>query len=130
MSAPTSNQLDRLYQRMTAKERAKLRVSWWNEDRDDDPALRKPTPEQQFDEINAFISAALNAHDTLAIFVPWLTEKVETVRARTALVAAFHLWMLQADRLRWAIDLDLPEIITESEHASRLAPARQERFPV
>jgi hypothetical protein len=72
----------------------------------------------------------MECHDVVTTFVLQLSEKVETVQARMAMIACFHLWMLDAYRLRWAAEWDLPEVITESEHARRLAEKRAERFPL
>jgi hypothetical protein len=130
MTKPTGHQVDRLYERLSAKERAKLRLGWWKEYRDDDPALRKATPDDQLDEVDRYIRAAMECHDVVTTFVLQLSEKVETVQARMAMIACFHLWMLDAYRLRWAAEWDLPEVITESEHATRLAERREERFPL
>jgi len=123
-------ELEKLYRRLTAKERARLEIAGWREDREPDPLLRRLTPDSQVREINQYLLGAERANAIVGAMVLWLGQRVETLEVRHGLVAALRLRQMLADEVVMALQLDLPEPITTAEHERRLAEQRAERIPI
>lgn len=130
MTRSSDAELEKLYRRLTAKERAKLEIERWHEDREPDLLLRKHTPDYQMPQINAYLWTAESANDLVAALVLWLSEHLEGITLRHAIVSALRLHELLADRVRMTLLLDLPEPVTATEAARRLDEQRAERLPI
>lgn len=115
---------------LTAPERALLRLRAFKEDEPEDPALYRSTPNWQIAEVNPAMRFVNGVHDTVGWYIVCLQTRMETLEARHGIVAALSLWSTHAYRMRDSLIFDLPEPITQHEHASRLADARAEIVPL
>jgi hypothetical protein len=122
--------LEKLNMFLTVPERALLRLRAFKADEPEDPALRRSTPEWQLAEVNQAMRLVNGVHDTVGWYVICLQTRMETLEARHGIVAALSLWSAHAYRMRDALIFDLPEPLTRSEYASRLAGARAELVPL
>jgi hypothetical protein len=90
-----SNRVERLYDRLTARERAVLVLRSWKDGKDEDPAWRYSMPSDQTAEFNRLIELMNGVNVHLAPFVFATVPEVDKLGLRLGWMAAFALWAHQ-----------------------------------
>lgn len=126
----SDRRLESVYEKLTAKERALMRVRWAKEGIKEPPSLYKTTPPRQIDEVNRVTELFGETSTTIGWYVFWLQSRLEALSARLGTVAVLRLWSLRNESLRELLVFGSGEPVTRTEYAQRLAESREELVPV
>jgi hypothetical protein len=88
----TAQKIERLYDRLTARERAILVLRSWKEGKEEEPGWRWSMPLDQTAEFNRLIDLMNGVNQHLAPFVFATAPEVDKLGLRLGWMAAFTLW--------------------------------------
>jgi hypothetical protein len=124
------NRVERLYDRLTAKERALLVLQAWKEDKEEELGVRWSMPPDQVTEFNRYIDLMNGVNQHLVPFLIAVSLEVEKLSLRLGWLGTLALWGLETWELGAIINVSMKEPVTESEYRELEAKARREPMSV
>jgi hypothetical protein len=124
-----STRADRLFSALSAKERALLVLRAWKEGAEADRQVRSTMPLNQVDSFNRYIDLMNSVNESLGRYLIVLRAQVEQLGLINGWLATMRLWDLHAFGLGLFIFRNVPEPITESDHARLKRPRGREPAP-
>ena len=126
----THGRLNRLNERLTAKERAKLVLRSLKEDEDEDPWVRRMMPASQINEFNRLITLMNGVNIRLGALVAILHQSLLVVSQRLGWLCTLVLFEASVDGMEQYLRAHVKRPLTESEYAEHKRRAENELIPV
>lgn len=125
-----TSELNRIFQSVTARERATLILRAWKNKIPEDPLWRQAMPPDQREEFNRLISLMNVANGQLSHLITFIALEVDKLEMKVMLWYCLRLWDLHISQLDFAASNVATEVVTESELAARQATRVEEYVPV
>ena len=122
--------LERLAEKLTAKERALLVLRAFKEERRQDPVWRRTMPEEQVEEFGGYLRRICGLNGELGWYLLVLNQEVEKLDLHLESLTNLMLWGLSGWRTRLFMMRHTKEPVTESEYRELEAKARMDPMPV
>lgn len=122
--------LDRLHDRLTARERAKLVLRAWKQGKDEDPWVTLTMPDHQAREYNRLITLMNGVNIRLGALIAVHYEAGLVLSQRLGWLSTIVLYEANMDSVRLFLRAHVKRPITESEYAEQARRARDELIPV
>ncbi len=124
------HQLEKMFESLTAHERAVLVLRSWKEGKDEDPAWRRTMPSSQGSEFNHYIGLMNGVNTRIGVYLLFVRQEVEKLSLRFAWLMTMMLWQYQALEFWEHVLFASKEPVTESEYRELERKEREEYRPI